>query len=193
MLFSLLINPHNVCLCTCIAAADKRKSTPLGAVAGCHGPVAVHVIQDGARQVRCARLSGDVSAGDVWRQLEDVERLDLEDASDELMASLTSHGVHLARLDSLSVTWTPMKVLTLLIRTFFHPHDDKLAGVYATAFPSVSLCVCVTRVLCIKTAAKVFVEILLPPDSPIILVFRHRRSLLNSDGFTPNVALNRRG
>jgi len=25
----------------------------------------------------------------------------------------------------------------------------------------------------------------LPPDSPIILVFGHRGSLLNSDGFTP--------
>jgi len=42
-----------------------------------------------------------------------------------------------------------------------------------------------TRVLCIKTA-KCFVQFLLPPDSPIILVFRHRVSLLNSDGFTPN-------
>jgi len=51
------------------------------------------------------------------------------------------------------------------------------AGIYA--------CLCVTRVLCIKTA-KFFIEILLPLDSPIILVFRHRGSLLNSDGFTPN-------
>jgi len=41
------------------------------------------------------------------------------------------------------------------------------------------------RVLCIKTA-KHFVEILLPPDSPIILVFQHRGSLLKSDVFTPN-------
>jgi len=47
------------------------------------------------------------------------------------------------------------------------------------------VCLCVTRLLCIKTAKR-FVEILLPPDSPIILVFRHRGSLLNSDGFTPN-------
>jgi len=38
---------------------------------------------------------------------------------------------------------------------------------------------------CIKTA-KCFFEILLPPDSPIILVFRHWGSLLNSDDFTPN-------
>jgi len=61
-----------------------------------------------------------------------------------------------------------------------------LALVYATAFPSVSVCVsvCHTR-LCIKTA-KHFVEILLPPDIPIIPVFRHRGSLLNSDGLTPN-------
>jgi len=47
-----------------------------------------------------------------------------------------------------------------------------------------SLCasVCVSH---IKTA-KHFVEVLLPADSPAILVFRHRGSLLNSDGFTPN-------
>jgi len=49
-----------------------------------------------------------------------------------------------------------------------------------------------TRVLCIKTA-KHFVEILLPPDSPIILVFRHRGSLLNSYGFTPNGGAEYRG
>jgi len=48
-----------------------------------------------------------------------------------------------------------------------------------------SVCLSVTRVLCVKTA-KPFVEILLPPDSPLILVFRHRGSLVNSDGFTPN-------
>jgi len=58
---------------------------------------------------------------------------------------------------------------------------------YATAFPSVCLyvCLCVTRVLCVKTA-KLLVKILLPPDSSIILVFRHRGSLLNSDSFTLN-------
>jgi len=43
----------------------------------------------------------------------------------------------------------------------------------------------VTCMLCIKTAKR-FVEILLPSDSPIILVFHHRGLLLNSDGFTPN-------
>ena len=65
-----------------------------------------------------------------------------------------------------------------------------LTWVYATAFPSV--CLCVTRVLCIKTA-KHFVEILSPPNSPIILVFRHRGSLLNFDGFTPNRGAEYRG
>jgi len=70
-----------------------------------------------------------------------------------------------------------------------------LAQVYAMAFSSVCLsvclsaclsaCLCVTRVLCIKMA-KSFVKILLPPDSPIILVFHHQWSLLNSNGFTPN-------
>jgi len=68
----------------------------------------------------------------------------------------------------------------------FYQRDAMLARVYATAFPSVCLCVCRsvchTRA-CIKTA-KSFVEVLLPPDSPIILVFRHRGSLLNSDGAT---------
>jgi len=47
------------------------------------------------------------------------------------------------------------------------------------------VCLCVTHVLCVKTA-EYFVKILLPPDSLIILVFLHRGSLLNSDGFTPN-------
>jgi len=62
-----------------------------------------------------------------------------------------------------------------------------LAWVYATAFLSVCLCVClcVTRVLCIKTA-KCFVKILSPPYNPIILVFHHQESLLNSNDFTPN-------
>lgn len=72
------------------------------------------MIQDGDREVRCARLTDcDVTtrSGDLWRQLADVERLDVEDASDELMASLTRHVAHLARLESLSVTWTPMKVV----------------------------------------------------------------------------------
>jgi len=58
-----------------------------------------------------------------------------------------------------------------------------LAWVYATAFSSV--CLYVTRMLCIKMA-KHFVEILLPPDSPIILVFRHQGSLFNCTCFTPN-------
>jgi len=63
------------------------------------------------------------------------------------------------------------------------PAQRYVARVYATAFPSV--CLCVIRVLCIKSA-KHFVKFLLPPDSSIILVFRHRGSLLNSYSFTPN-------
>jgi len=47
------------------------------------------------------------------------------------------------------------------------------------------ICLCVTCVLCIKTA-KHFIEILLLLGSAIILVFHHRGLLLNSDGFTPN-------
>jgi len=92
-----------------VAAVDKRKSTPVSPVAASHSPVAVHVIQDGGRQVRCARLTGD--SGDTWRQLADVHQLDVEDASDELIASLTRNASHLACLESLSVTWTPMKVV----------------------------------------------------------------------------------
>jgi len=59
--------------------------------------------------------------------------------------------------------------------------DAVLVWVYAMAILSVCLpaclpaclSVCVTRILCIKIA-KHFVEILLLPDSPIILVFRNR-------------------
>ena len=104
------------------AAADKRKSTPLGPpVASSHSPAAtVHVIQDGGRQVRCARLSGDAGGGgcDPWRELGEVERLELEDAGDELMASLVRHAARLPRLDALSVTWTPMKVSDALRSRF---------------------------------------------------------------------------
>jgi len=46
-------------------------------------------------------------------------------------------------------------------------------------------CLCVTHLLCFKTAKR-FIKIFSPPDSPIIIVFRHRGSLLNSSGFTPN-------
>jgi len=65
-----------------------------------------------------------------------------------------------------------------------------LARVYAMAF--LSVCLRVTRVLCIKMAKR-FVEILLTPDSPIILVFHHWRSLINANGFTPTRAPNTRG
>jgi len=46
--------------------------------------------------------------------------------------------------------------------------------------------------LCVKTA-KHFVIILLPPDSPIILVFRPPGTLLNSESFTPNGGAKYRG
>jgi len=61
-----------------------------------------------------------------------------------------------------------------------------LYRVYATAIPSVRLCVClsVTRVLCIKTAQHI-IEILSLSDRPIILVFRHQELLRKSDGFIP--------
>jgi len=39
-------------------------------------------------------------------------------------------------------------------------------------------------VYCIKTAERI-IKILLLSDRPIILVFRHQRSLRKSDGFTP--------
>jgi len=61
----------------------------------------------------------------------------------------------------------------------FYPCNATLALVYDLAI------LCVSRVLCIKRA-KCFVEILSPTDSPIILDFRHRESLLNSDGFILN-------
>ena len=64
----------------------------------------------------------------------------------------------------------------------FYPRDAMLARCYTTF---ASVCPCVTRTFYIKTA-KHFVEIILPPDSPIILVFHRQGSLLNSDGFTPN-------
>ena len=58
-----------------------------------------------------------------------------------------------------------------------------LLRVYATPIPSV--CPCVTRAICVKTAERI-VKILSPSDRPIILVFRHQGSLHKSGGFTPN-------
>jgi len=102
----------------CITATvDRRKSTPLGPVAASHSPVSVHVVEEGGRRIRCARLTGDVCSDsttrvdDTWSQLSDVQRLDVEDADDELITSLTRHAAQLASLESLSVTWTPMKVV----------------------------------------------------------------------------------
>ena len=56
-------------------------------------------------------------------------------------------------------------------------------ALYAIARPSVRLSV--TRVDQSKTVERI-IEILSPSDRPIILVFRHQRSLRKSDGFTPN-------
>ena len=58
-----------------------------------------------------------------------------------------------------------------------------LSALYAIANPSV--CPSVTRVDQSKTVERI-IEILLPPDRPNILVFRHQRSLHKTDGFTPN-------
>ena len=75
----------------------------------------------------------------------------------------------------------------------FYPRDAMLARVYATAFPSVCLCVCVSHVCFVLKRLNISSKFFLPPDSPNILVFRHRGSLLNSDGFTTNRAPNTRG
>jgi len=68
------------------------------------------VIQHGGRQVRYARLTGAAVSDDVWNQLTDVQRLDIEDAGDDLMESLSRHAFQFACLEALFVTWTPMKV-----------------------------------------------------------------------------------
>ena len=64
----------------------------------------------------------------------------------------------------------------------FYRRDTMLARIYALAFLSVC-CLCVTHMLWIEMT-ELSIIILLPPDSPIILVFRRQVSLLNSDGFT---------
>jgi len=62
-------------------------------------------------------------------------------------------------------------------------HCERNASCHMTCL-SICLSVCDTHVLCIKMT-ECFIEVLLPPDSPVILVFRHRGLLLTSDGFTP--------
>jgi len=61
--------------------------------------------------------------------------------------------------------------------------------VYATPIPSV--CPSDTRVFCVKTAEHI-IEILLPSDRPIILVFRHQGSLRKSGASPPMGAQNTR-
>ena len=46
--------------------------------------------------------------------------------------------------------------------------------------------VCPSHACIVSKRLNVIIEILSPPDRPIILVFRHRGSLRKSDGFTPN-------
>ena len=77
-----------------------------------------------------------------------------------------------------------------------------LSALYAIARPSLRLSVClsvrlsvrlsVTRVDQSKTVERI-IEILSPSDRPNILVFRHQRSLRNSDGFTPNCGAKYKG
>ena len=68
-----------------------------------------------------------------------------------------------------------------------------LSAVYATPILSVRLSVClpVTRVICIKTAEHIS-EILSGSDRPIIPVLRHQGSLRKSEGVTPTGAPNTR-
>jgi len=54
------------------------------------------------------------------------------------------------------------------------------------------VCPSVTRVYCVKTAERI-IEILLPSDRPVILVFRHQGSLCKSEGVTPNGGPNYKG
>ena len=84
---------------------------------------------------------------------------------------------------TVSSPWHPLQNVVLR----FLAHDSMLSALYAIARPSVRLSVClsVTRVDQSKTVERI-IEILSPSDRPNILVFRHQRSLCNSDGFTPN-------
>jgi len=58
-------------------------------------------------------------------------------------------------------------------------------GICYSIFICLSVCLSVGHTHAFIKMAKHFIEILLPPDSPIILVFHHL-SLLNSDDFITN-------
>jgi len=81
---------------------------------------------------------------------------------------------------SACVNWTAI----LSVTERFLARDSMLSALYAIANPSLSVCPSVTRVDQSKTVERIL-EILSPTDRPNILVFRHQRSLLKSDGFTP--------
>jgi len=55
-----------------------------------------------------------------------------------------------------------------------------------------SVCLSVTRMLCVKTAERI-IEILSPSDRPIIVVFHHQGIWHKSDGFTQMGAPNTKG
>jgi len=52
-------------------------------------------------------------------------------------------------------------------------------------------CLSITRVICVKTAERI-IEIFLPSDRPIILVFRHQGSLRKSGASPPTRTANTR-
>ena len=80
------------------------------------------------------------------------------------------------------------------IHAFHSPFFTRDSIIYAIAriCYANSVCLSVTRVICVKTAERI-IEFFLPSDSPIIQVFRHQGSLRKSGGFTPNGGANTRG
>ena len=83
-----------------------------------------------------------------------------------------------------------MKICMHFIPRFFTRDTYMLQRVYATPIPSV--CPSVTRVICVETAERI-IEIFLPSERPIILVFRHQGSLRKSGASPPTGAQNTRG
>jgi len=135
----------------------------------------------------------------VWAKVDSAISRDLYLAIDAQHAEINIASHNCANRGHYNVTQTSCFFFTgatravlvrLLLQTGLTAHWVRPflpARRYASAgiCYGICICLCVTRVLCIKTA-KHFVKILLPPDSPIILVFRHRGSLLTLDGFTLN-------
>jgi len=116
--------------------------------------------------------------------------------------SLVVDEESLKPLGDVSWLWSLLCLLTLMIGCLQgHPFFSWLAGsphfLPARRYASLGICygvsVCVSHACFVSKTAEHFVKILLRPDSPIILVFRHRGSLFNSDGFTPNGGAEYRG